>query len=270
MVSVIPEAQTNDRLLSTLEQLLEIDAAALGPALDRASQLVAEALGADKVDAFVYQPEIDSLVALGNSDTPMARRQLALGLDRLPLANGGRSVLAFRSDTSFLSPKTDQDPEELKGIVEGLGARSALIVQLHLPDGERGVLEAFSGASDFFTPRDLRFLEAVSRWVAMVARRASLAEQGTRDAEVRGRRLAAEELSRLTRRELEIAALVADGLSNEEIAERLVLAPGTVANHMRNILFKLEMSNRVQLAVWVVEHGVPRDGIQDRSDGARP
>src|SRR5438045_2955075 len=84
-----------DRLLDTLQRLLEISATSLRDALTQAAQLLAEAFRADKFDAFLYDASIDSLVALGVSDTPMGRHQRALGLDRLPVTNGGRSVEAF-------------------------------------------------------------------------------------------------------------------------------------------------------------------------------
>jgi predicted ATPase/DNA-binding CsgD family transcriptional regulator len=55
----------------------------------------------------------------------------------------------------------------------------------------------------------------------------------------------------LTRRELEVAALVADGLGNREIAERLVLSKRTVDAHLDHIFAKLGFSSRAQLAVWI-------------------
>src|SRR5437879_6909556 len=55
----------------------------------------------------------------------------------------------------------------------------------------------------------------------------------------------------LTPREREIAELIAEGLSNERIAERLVLTPGTVANHVAHILDKLGVQSRVQVAVTI-------------------
>ena len=54
----------------------------------------------------------------------------------------------------------------------------------------------------------------------------------------------------LTRREREIAELVADGLSNREIAQRLVLSERTAQNHVQHILTKLGLPNRGQIAVW--------------------
>jgi non-specific serine/threonine protein kinase len=60
----------------------------------------------------------------------------------------------------------------------------------------------------------------------------------------------------LTRREREVAALVGRGLSNREIAERLVLSVRTTEAHMTHVLGKLGLRSRAQLAVWAVEHGL--------------
>ncbi|MFE9789476.1 ATP-binding protein [Nocardia salmonicida] len=55
----------------------------------------------------------------------------------------------------------------------------------------------------------------------------------------------------LTRREYEVAELVASGLTNKEIAARLVIAPRTADTHVGNILTKLDSANRAQIATWV-------------------
>ena len=60
----------------------------------------------------------------------------------------------------------------------------------------------------------------------------------------------------LTPRQREIAALVAEGLTNDEIAERLGLVRGTVANLVVKVMRKLGLRNRVQLAVWAVKQGL--------------
>lgn len=57
----------------------------------------------------------------------------------------------------------------------------------------------------------------------------------------------------LTRREHEIAELVAQGLSNREIAARLVISPRTAEGHVEHILAKLGFTSRAQVAAWVVE-----------------
>ncbi|MFC6935615.1 LuxR C-terminal-related transcriptional regulator [Actinomadura yumaensis] len=54
----------------------------------------------------------------------------------------------------------------------------------------------------------------------------------------------------LTGREREVAALVAEGLSNREIAERLVIAKRTVDSHIEHILAKLGFNSRTQIATW--------------------
>lgn len=58
----------------------------------------------------------------------------------------------------------------------------------------------------------------------------------------------------LTSRELEVAALIAEGLSNRELAARLTITEGTAANHVANILRKLSFESRAQIAVWAVQH----------------
>ena len=58
----------------------------------------------------------------------------------------------------------------------------------------------------------------------------------------------------LTRRELEIADLLAEGLSNKEIAARLVIAQRTAETHVDHILGKLGLSSRAQVASWIAEH----------------
>ena len=59
--------------------------------------------------------------------------------------------------------------------------------------------------------------------------------------------------STLTPRQHEIAQLVAAGLTNHEIADRLGLAPGTVSQHISNILWCLRLTRRRQIAAWIIE-----------------
>ena len=59
---------------------------------------------------------------------------------------------------------------------------------------------------------------------------------------------------RLTGRELEVAELVAEGLTNHSIARRLSIAPRTAEAHVENIRRKLEVHSRAQIAAWVTEH----------------
>jgi DNA-binding NarL/FixJ family response regulator len=70
----------------------------------------------------------------------------------------------------------------------------------------------------------------------------------------------AEELDELTEREREIMALVAGGLSNDEIAARLVVSPATAKTHVSRAMVKLGARDRAQLVVLAYEYGVVRPG----------
>jgi NarL family two-component system response regulator LiaR len=63
----------------------------------------------------------------------------------------------------------------------------------------------------------------------------------------------------LTEREGEILGLIASGLSNREIAERLVISDKTVKTHVSNILSKLHLEDRTQAAIYALKHGLAED-----------
>lgn len=62
----------------------------------------------------------------------------------------------------------------------------------------------------------------------------------------------------LTERELEVLRLVARGLSNQEIGEKLVISEGTVRIHVSNILSKLHLANRTQAALYALQEGLAK------------
>jgi DNA-binding NarL/FixJ family response regulator len=69
-----------------------------------------------------------------------------------------------------------------------------------------------------------------------------------------------DDLARLTEREREVVALVAEGLSNDEIAARLVLSPATAKTHVSRAMVKLAARDRAQLVVLAYETGLVRPG----------
>jgi DNA-binding NarL/FixJ family response regulator len=123
-----------------------------------------------------------------------------------------------------------------------------------------------AGASGFLVkdcePDDLiRAVRAVARGDAMMApsvTRRLIDNLVSRGSAPGGsvRSVPGHELSRLTEREREILGLVAEGLSNDEIAARLYLSPLTTKTHVSRILAKLEARDRAQLVVIAYESGL--------------
>jgi DNA-binding NarL/FixJ family response regulator len=65
----------------------------------------------------------------------------------------------------------------------------------------------------------------------------------------------------LTQRERAVAALIARGKSNRQIADQLFVAPRTIETHVHSILSKLGFTSRAQIAVWAAEKGLSSDAM---------
>jgi len=187
----IADPVDQQRLLVLLEQLMAIDARDLDHALDEASTRIAEALGAEKVDAFVAEGEV--LRARGTSRTELGRIQHEMGLDVLQIANGGRMVQAYLTADDFIDGRVQDDPQELAG-VKRMGVHSTIATPLRVGDDVRGVLAVASTRDEAFDDADLLFIRSVARWVGVLAHRAELQEQAANTLLEEGQRLAAEEL----------------------------------------------------------------------------
>jgi NarL family two-component system response regulator LiaR len=68
-------------------------------------------------------------------------------------------------------------------------------------------------------------------------------------------------LEELTERESEVLRLIAEGLSNREIADKLVISDKTVKTHVSSILSKLHLEDRTQAAIYALRHGLAADGV---------
>lgn len=189
-----PEAPKHDKLLMTLQRLLQLPATDVAETFRQTAQLVTQALNAEKVDVFLYDPGTESLIAYGTSATPLGKKEKAIGLDCLPLASGGRAVEVYLTGQVYWTGQAHHDPQELPEMKQDLGIKSEILVPLNVDDERRGVVLVSSSAPHCFTTQDPPFLEAVTHWVGVVLHRAELVEQHTREATEQAKRLAAEEI----------------------------------------------------------------------------
>lgn len=121
------------------------------------------------------------------------------------------------------------------------GARGYLLKTVGIDDLHEAILTLYGGGTTMTPHLARRLLEEFNRLTA-------------------GKRPGGEdEVAKLTAREREVLELVAMGQSNQEIADRLVVAVNTVKVHLRNTLEKLELRNRQQLAAFAVSHGLISD-----------
>ena len=146
---------------------------------------------------------------------------------------------------------------------ERLGATRVVVLTTF--DLDEYVFEALRIGASGFLVKDTEPAELVQA-VRAVARGDALLSPGVT------RRLVAEfatrakdpgptsELDRLTEREREVVALVAEGLSNEEIAARLIVSPATAKTHVSRAMVKLGARDRAQLVVLAYESGLVRPG----------
>jgi DNA-binding NarL/FixJ family response regulator len=134
-----------------------------------------------------------------------------------------------------------------------VSARAALFVPLMVDEEVIGMLMAVNktGSRHRFSDDDLRLAEAF-------AARAAIAvdvSEGTARPRTPGQANSVAELQgSLTERETEVLRLVAMGLSDADVAERLVVSPRTVHAHLRSIYRKLGLSSRGAATRFAVEH----------------
>jgi non-specific serine/threonine protein kinase len=151
--------------------------------------------------------------------------------------------------------------------LESLGEISASRGQCELAARLLGAAEALR--ETIRMPRPLS--DALEYDRALVLIRANLAQAILRNEWERGRSQPLEAILRafdaspvlaqptpasLTQRELDVTRLIAEGLTNKEIAERLVLSVRTVEAHVTNVLNKVGLRSRAQLAIWALEQGL--------------
>jgi DNA-binding NarL/FixJ family response regulator len=160
--------------------------------------------------------------------------------------------------------------EATRRIVRDGAAPSARVLILTTFDADENVVEALrAGASGFLlkdvTPADfvvaIKTIAAGDALLAPAVTRRLLDRYADRLPPVNDERSTA--LRDLTDREIEVLKLVGRGLSNREIADRLVLAEPTVKTHISHVFDKLDLRDRAQAVVLAYEAGLVRPGSID-------
>lgn len=187
-------AASHESLLNLLQELLDLPALEPRQALTDGATSVARWLGCEKVDVFLFDPARNSLAAIGTSATPLGDLQRKLGLDVMPLAQGGRAVEVYVTGRPHLDGNVQDDSEELRGIVRDLAVRSQAALPLHIGGVRRGVLGLVSQQPGRFAVGDSRKLELVVNSISALAHRSELVEQLTEAERQRGRHMAADEI----------------------------------------------------------------------------
>jgi DNA-binding NarL/FixJ family response regulator len=140
------------------------------------------------------------------------------------------------------------------------------VIMLTTFDLDEHVFEALSSGASGFLVKDTEPTELLRAVRVVAGGEALLAPSITRRliAEFAAQRPrsgpAPAELEELTEREREVVGLVALGLSNEEIAETLVISPATAKTHVSRAMVKLGARDRAQLVVFAYESGLVRPG----------
>ncbi|WP_275266182.1 response regulator [Nocardioides caldifontis] len=157
-------------------------------------------------------------------------------------------------------------------LLEG-GATTRVIV-LTTFDLDEYVFEALRAGASGFLLKDAPAEELADAIRVVAAGDSLLAPQITRrvidafvDRAAPRRNAPDARLQHLTPRELEVLRLLARGLSNQDISERLFVSEGTTKTHVSNVLAKLGLRDRVQAVVFAYENGVVVAGEQDPSYG---
>lgn len=195
------------------------------------------------------QPDIEVVAEAGDGEealrlTRRERPDVVLMDVRMPVLDGLAATRRIAGDerldgTRVVILTTFELDEYVFEALRG-GAAGFLVKDTEPADLVRGVREV-AGGDALLSPGVTR------RLIAEFAAKAKRPRSAT-------------ELNVLTEREREVLALVAEGLSNDEIAARLVVSPATAKTHVSRTMVKLHARDRAQLVVLAYETGLVRPG----------
>ena len=185
--------------------------------------------------AFVAAPTAEEVAALARFQQQSASADVAAGLLAMYYDTDVRSLLpAVRARTAVLHRESD------KGTRFELGREVAALIP-------GATLIPLPGSSHLFYHGDWpTVLDAALGFLCEPAAQGPEPEPGPEPGQ--------QPRPRLTDRELQVAELIAAGLTNHSIARRLSVAPRTAEAHVENIRRKLQVHSRAEIAAWVTEH----------------
>ncbi|MCX5210496.1 response regulator transcription factor [Kitasatospora sp. NBC_00240] len=166
---------------------------------------------------------------------------------RMPRCDGVEATRRIRADhpgTEVVILTTYADDESLFPALQA-GARGYLTKDAGGEEIARAVADVRSGAAGLSPQIQRRLLERLS---------ATVSEERAPEREPRA--LPSVLPDGLTVREAEVLALIAEGLSNSEIAERLFVGPATVKTHINNLFAKTAVRDRAQAVTYAFRHGI--------------
>jgi two-component system nitrate/nitrite response regulator NarL len=174
--------------------------------------------------------------------TSLLRPDVVLMDLAMPLGGGleaTRQILGERPDQPVCMLTVSEQAQDLFATIRA-GARGYLVKTVQLDDLCSGLQILADGGSVVSPHLATELLDEFARLA-----------QGIREGP--------SEAEKLTPREREVLELIAQGSSNKEIAQKLVIAENTVKVHLRNILDKLHLRNRQQAAAFAVQEGLVRE-----------
>jgi non-specific serine/threonine protein kinase len=261
--------------ISELEQALSISeqVADLDTGLDILQSLAYFASSAGRHErATACCEEIIALTAPRGESMHRANALMTLGLDAWRRGDAVRAVELQRASLEIKLALDDRlgTALSLDALAWGVGASGQHKHAAHLLGAADALWESTGGSMAILTPELMRAHDNCvataraalgDRVYATAFRHGThmLPSQALHDAErerrsTRSGQVQSSGANPLTAREKQIAVLLAQGLSNKAIAKTLVIAQRTAETHVANILLKLGLTSRGQVAAWVAEH----------------